>query len=69
MRSAGLLIGGCALMSSGHFLWHFVSVSSSSPITALSPILLSNERAFKAGCTDFFQKRTSFSILGENLEQ
>jgi len=56
-------------MSSGHFLWHFVSVSSSSPITALSPILLSNERAFKAGCTDFFQKRTSFSILGGNLEQ
>lgn len=55
-------------MSSGHFLWHFVSVSSSSP-TALSPILLSNEHAFKAGCTDFFQKRTSFSILGGNLEQ
>lgn len=43
-------------MSLGHFLWQFVSLSSSSPISALFSILLSSEREFLIGCTNYFQK-------------
>lgn len=43
-------------MSPGHFLWQFVFLSSSSPISALSCTLLSNEREFVIGCASCFQK-------------